>query len=402
MTGLCCDDGENRILLVSFDLLALDAWRIARLRRTCGDLLGIPECGVMLTCTHNHSGPQTITEAGHENLLNTRYLEKLEKTLLAETAALKNKFRPADVYFYSMQVDENLNRRYTTSDNVASFLPHRAECRPIAKGVADQELGSIIFLDPETQLPVYVIGNYAAHPLAGHAPGLGSLRFSADFPGAFRNYVLSETGAECMFVSGAAGDMIPREDELGSKAAEDMGERLGKAMVRSMVDAPRNPGRFKLDPPRVGSLLRNFSAPLRYTWRNNPAKLTKEYRGRDDIQMQFQCLAVGDICFIGVPGELCAELGLELKWHSPFRRTFIAYEATGYIDYICPANFFVAGGYEPKSHRFSARSTIDFVKAGVDALFDLHESMYPSPAGKPYPDGLDLPLVSIPPNRRAN
>ena len=357
MTGLCCDDGTKRVLIISFDLLALDEWYIQRVRKECAEILGTDESCVLLTSTHNHSGPQSISEACHEQDLNKPYVDMLEKAILEETAGLKDKYIDVDVFFYSANVDENRNRRYVTADNCASFLPHRRELIPLADGFADKEFGSLIFIDSKTHQPVYVIGNYAAHPLAGHTPGLGALRVSADFPGYFRNYVTAETGAECMYISGAAGNMGPKEDELGTDAAKGMGIRLGKAMLAAMVDAPRNPARFKLKDPKVGGLIRTFTAPLRPKYKDNPKKLIPFYLEKGKFESEIQIVSIGDIAFVGLPVEPCAELGQEIKWHSPYRRTYIAFCATGYIDYVCPANFLVRRGYEAITHRFSARNS---------------------------------------------
>lgn len=398
MTGLCCDDGEHKILLISFDLVGLDEWFIREIRKVCAEILETTESCVLLTCTHNHSGPLSAS-LSHPELLNNPYLEKLAQSVREEADSLSGKFQEADVYFYSSCVDENRNRRYTTADNCASFVSHRREVIPISEDFADKEFGSLLFFKPGTGLPLYGIGNYAAHPLAGHAPGLGGLRISADFPGAFRDYVTTETGAECMFISGAAGDMVPKEDELGSEAIRGMGIRLGKTMIGAMIDAPRNPGRFQMENPKVGGLIRTFIAPLRLKYRNNPKDTEMSQQVKSDISMEIQCVSVGDVAFVGLPDEPCAELGQEIKWHSPFRRTFIAYASTSLCSYICPANFLVSGGYEAMKHRFSARNTIDFVKCAVDGLFDLRESVYPS-EDEPYPDNLELPLVNIPPNRK--
>lgn len=399
MTGLCCDDGVKKILILSFDLLALDEWYIQRVRKECATILGTEESCVLFTCTHNHSGPQTISEACHEDALNQPYVDMLEKAILEETAGLQGKYVDVEVFFYSANVDANRNRRYVTADNCASFLPARRELIPLADGFTDQEFGSLIFVASQTRQPVYVIGNYAAHPLAGHAPGLGGLRISADFPGHFRNYVTAETGAECMYICGATGNMVPKEDELGTDAAKKLGIRLGKAMLAAMVDAPRNPARFKLKEPKVGGLIRIFTAPLRPKFKDNPKNLASYYLAKGKFESEIQIVSIGDIAFVGLPGEPCAELGLEIKWHSPYRRTYIAYCATGYVDYICPANFLVAGGYEAMTHRFSARNSIDLIKTAVDGLFALRDTIFTADAKEMYPDNLDLPLVCLPPNR---
>ena len=395
--GLCADDGKNKVLLISLDLLGLDGWYIRKVRKACADVLHVPEDAVLLTCTHNHTGPETRTMAAYPKQLNRPYLEKLEKTL-TDAAADLNDFRECDVYFYSCQCDENRNRRYTSGDNHATFTPHRREVLPSATQFADQELGAVFFFDAETKLPCYAIGNYAAHPLAGHSPGLGGLRISADFPGAFRDYITSNTGAETMFVSGAAGDLVPKEDELGDDASRGMGIRLGKQAVGGMIESQRNPLRYGMPDAKAGSCIRTFTARLRKCFANHAECLPQEYMGKDEVSLEIQCVSIGDICFVGVPGELCCELGQEIKWHSPFRRTFIAYNSTAYMSYMGPANFLVAGGYEAVSQRFSARGGLALLNTAVEAMFELREANYPS-EGEPYPDQCSGDIVNILPNR---
>ena len=171
--GLLADDGTRRILIVSFDLLALDRWFIDALRGKCASILGIPAACVMFTCTHTHSGPHTLTEGKLVEKLNKAYLDKLD-AIVCDAVSNIGEMRDCRVAFYSTQIDENRNRRYVTADNCASFLPHRKEMTRLANGIADKELGCLYLLDPKTYDPLFVIGNYAAHPLAGHAPGSAS------------------------------------------------------------------------------------------------------------------------------------------------------------------------------------------------------------------------------------
>ena len=104
------------------------------------------------------------------------------------------------------------------------------------------------------------------------------------------------------------------------------------------------------------------------------------------------------MAFVGVPGELVNELGLEIKWHSPYRRTFIAYCSTDYFGYIATENQVAAGGYEPQLQRFASRDTLRLVETARDALFDLRARLFPEDnAGEdPYPDNLSLPLLNLP------
>ena len=395
MTGLCADDGERKVLIVSFDLLGLDEGFSRKVRKECAEKLGIDPSAVLFTCTHTHTGPETRTLAKAPQQLNRSYLEQLEKWILDEVRGL-GEFRECSVYFYSSKCDENRSRRYVTACNRATFTPHRREVVPGVSEYADKELGELCFIDKESSLPVYLIGNYAAHPLAGHAPGLGGRRISADFPGAFRRYVTSETGAASMFISGAAGDLVPKEDELGADAIERMGKNLAKAAIGGVIDSVRNPGRFRMDDAKVGAESRFVTVPLRKQKIGTPQPF---YAGKTAIEVEMQVVAIGDVCFVGVPGELCCELGQEIKWHSPFRRCWIAYNATAYLSYIGHANMLVAGGYEGSSQYFTAKCGLMLLNTAAEAMFGLREKLFPQEDGDIYPDNVKPGLVNIPPNR---
>ncbi len=395
--GLLADDGARRVLIVAFDLLGLDHWYSRALREKCAAILGIPVSNVMFTCTHTHSGPESRTQGKSVERLDKDFLDKLDATV-REAVSSFGELRPCRVAYYSIQVDENRNRRYVTADNCASFLPHRKEMTRIADGIADKELGCLFLLAEKSGEPLFVIGNYAAHPLASHAPGIGGLRISADYPGAFRDYIKSETGADAMFITGAAGDLVPKEDELGLDASRRMGVNLAKAAIMGLIDAQRNPARFIMKDPPVGGVSKTMTSRKRNKCRGH---LTAEHDAGDTVELELQAVGIGDVCFVGVPGELCNEYGLEVKWHSPFRKAFIAYCSTAYLWYICQTNLVVAGGYEGDCQIFTTRDSVRFLQTAADAMFALRDEIFPDDAAKdePYPDFVVRPLIDIPKNR---
>lgn len=402
--GLALDDGVAKTLLISFDLLGMDADLIRRMRHACASILGVEDKNVMLTCTHTHGGPHVRRYSKKKKYgvksdpfekaedIDTEYVAFLEGVTVDAVKRLvaDGKWRECRVGFFSSQCDENRNRRYTTVENCASFIAHRRTLHQIATGIADKELGTIALLDAETYEPLYVIGNYAAHPLASHAPGKGGLRITSDFPGFYRRYVESETGAAAMFVSGACGDLVPKGDELGVNAARKVGENLAMASVAALCDIKRNAGRFVMERPRLGASIVTMESRLRAPYR--------KMFGRDTEKMELQVLSIGDVAFVGVPGEFVNELGLEIKWHSPFKRTFIAYCATDYFGYISTLNQVAAGGYEPQSQHFASRDTLRLVATAQEALLDLRAKVFPEDCtgDDPYPDNLALPLVNLP------
>lgn len=59
-----------------------------------------------------------------------------------------------------------------------------------------------------------------------------------------------------------------------------------------------------------------------------------------------QVIQIGDIAFVGIPGELFAELGMEIKRRSPFRYTYVVGIANDYIGYLPDKESYRYGGYQ--------------------------------------------------------
>lgn len=391
LTALCMDDGHKKIVILGYDLLGIDEKYIKDIRHRAATVFGGADSEVILSCTHTHTGPNTRTLARMPSILETDYLTGLtDITVQAVREIMAKDFMEVDVYFYSLNCDENINRRFIGGDNRCSFLAHRRDMERIADGICDKELGLLFFFDRKTHQPAYIIGNYAAHPLAGHAPGIGGHRISADFPGAFRDYIEAETGAGCMYLSGAAGDMVPRGHETGMEAIRKVGVTLAQAAIEGVIAGSRAPDRFKLSNESLQSAIEKVTIPLRA---HRMDGLPPDYSGQKEVELEIQLVSVGEICLIGVPGELLAELGLEMKWHSPFRKTFILYCSTAYFDYLCHGNALVSGGYEGNEQIVASRGGLMLVRTAVDGAYKIFERTFPDP--KDWPDNRKTPLVSL-------
>ena len=399
-SGLCLNDGSNRVLIVSLDLIGLDYRSIKELRKRLSAITGAPEEGVLISCTHTHEGPHTMMYSKENGIWEGRFdespqspLSQYMNLLYTRVAAAARQMMEGEwgeyvIGYHSAQCDENRNRRYTTEDNHATFNAHRPVLHKLTTGITDHEVGTLALFGNNG--PAYVLGNWAAHPLTAHAPGLGGLRISSDFPGFYRRYIESETGAKAMFVQGAAGDLVTKDDEYGNAAAKRVGEAVAMQSIYGLISINRCYERFAIQEPRVGGVIKPFTSRLRKKWR--------DFYGRDTETFDVQTVAVGDVCFVGLPGEVVCELGLEIKWNSPFARTFIAYLATGYIGYVTPMNLMAAGGYEAQSHRFASADTLTMVKTAQDAMLELRRRIFPAvdTDEDPYPDNQHPPIVNMP------
>ncbi len=364
LSGICLDDGFRKVLLISYDLLGLDREYVCKIRRACAELIGGAESDVMLTCTHTHGGPHTRNNSRAK--INHDYMKLVVSQTLEAVREIKD-FTECSVYFHSGKCDANINRRITFSHNVCVQLSDRHDLEPLADGFRDQELGMLIFCDTETKLPVHILVNYAAHPLASHAKGRAGLTVTADYPGVLREIVKSETGAECTFICGAAGDMFPKDSEVGFEALAPMARQLARGVIHGLIDATRNPDNFRIANPILKTSCESFRAKFR---KGN--RIERYYPNQTEIDNEVQLLAIGDtVCLVGVPGELLAEVGQEIKWHSPYRKAFIMYNSTAYMSYICHGNAIIAGSYEAAVQPLEQRAGLKLLNCAVDGMYKL-------------------------------
>ncbi len=96
--------------------------------------------------------------------------------------------------------------------------------------------------------------------------------------------------------------------------------------------------------------------------------LAHEWTG-DTHATEVQALAIGDdLAIVGLPGEVFAELGLDLRQRSPFRHTLVLELANEAIGYVPARQAFEEGGYEPAASRLQPGEGERLVDAALDLL----------------------------------
>jgi hypothetical protein len=87
----------------------------------------------------------------------------------------------------------------------------------------------------------------------------------------------------------------------------------------------------------------------------NPEDIIKVFRNmRKDLAKHqgrlrktwLHVILIGDIAFVGIPGECFGLLGTEIKRRSPFRYTYVIGVANDYIGYIPDDQAYDLGGYQ--------------------------------------------------------
>jgi hypothetical protein len=197
--------GKERVALVSLDLgRAPTRTSTAAIRRQVQAISGITT--VFLVGTHTHHGP--VVELDQWPSPRDSYVRALEKKVaqVIETAA--GRLRPARLGVAAREVGLNRNRHSRRAD------------KPV-----DREL-LVVRIEGADGTPIAHVVNFAAHATLREVK---LFKFSADFPGVLARQVEQQTGAPCLYLQGAAGDLSANPS--GERTAEAFGRELANEVL---------------------------------------------------------------------------------------------------------------------------------------------------------------------------
>ncbi len=373
--ALVLDDGRRRAGLVALDILYATEPLVAKVREAAASAAGITPDGLLIASTHTHSGPQ---DAGEEATEQERaYWDSLPGKVIEAVNQAAARLQPARLGAASGWCAIGVNRR--------ERLPGgRIELGRDHFGKFDTEVG-VVRIEKADGMPLAAVVNYACHAVCLMAD---SCLLSADYPG-FAKHFLEERlgGGTALFFNGACGNVNPREAAVEHGLASGSGFRIAERAGRNLAqEAARVWG--KAAPSEEGSLSfarRTIALPTNYqraltsaeaalaeaerqaaqpladltpyvTWRSVPsvkrarAALARlRERGDAPEQCEIQAIKAGPVAFMGWPGEVFCELGMDLKQRSPFRPTYVIGYANGMIGYVPIPEAFPEGGYEADS-----------------------------------------------------
>ncbi|MBL0346216.1 neutral/alkaline non-lysosomal ceramidase N-terminal domain-containing protein [Candidatus Villigracilis affinis] len=246
---------------------------------------------VVIASTHTHHGPDTMGLWGPDDKtcgVDSDYMFAIKKKIVDTINASLSDLKPASAKWTSVHV---------------SGLAKNARNPEIL----DDELTLLQFAADDGK-PLVTLFDFPCHPevLWEHNPNI-----TADYVGYLRDEVEKQTGAPCIFFSGALGGMMtPDVKDHSFEEAEFMGRKLGEEGVKAL-DAV-NSEQYSV----VGIQKKEIKAKL-----TNPLykvaflrKLIPDVRDRKGyLTTEVNLIKIGGLWLATVPGELLPKLGLQLK-----------------------------------------------------------------------------------------
>lgn len=332
---LLLDDGETQAAIVTLDTIGAWDEMVLLARQRIEKLTSIPAANIMVTASHNHSGPGFDADSAWGKSL----IDKLG--IAAKNAAATMK--PVTVGYGEDRIGFGINRR--------KVIDGRAVVRLNPDGPNDQRVKVLRFDDGGSLTPLAVIMHAVCHPCfftwgdKGSPPyPNGYPRLSADFPGEAQSFVEMCYGdkTSALFLQGCAGDIRPNLPGYPYRCADEAdiqwaGRDLGSAVVRSLA---RGVTRERL--ANRGSY---YAIRVASTKVSLPGKT-----GR--IEAELQAMKIGPYLLLTMPGEPMVEYGFKLENAIEDRAiTIIVGYANGNIGYIATEAAYNVGGYEPNTSK---------------------------------------------------
>jgi hypothetical protein len=334
--------GADTVALVSLDLgrVPLRASR-ERIRQRAA-AAGVTR--VILTATHTHHAPtMELPDAAHTRLIEDRIGEVVEEAARS--------LRPAKIGVGRTQFDIAHNRRLIR-DGRCLMLWRNEERMPTSP--RDPEAG-VVRIDATDGAPLAVLVNFACHPVV---MGPNNLDYSADYPGELCRIVKEQTGAECLFLQGACGDVNPYLDKtpLEDGAVEAM-RAVGRECAEAVLAVLSN---IETTVPAQPSLkLSEKDIPVGMRWDLRDPEVQQFFRRqygrmldiyleemRGDLEVPLAVLLVNNTLALAfVPGEFFTRHQLALKENSPVPDTFLCGYANDFHLYFPPVRDAALGGY---------------------------------------------------------
>lgn len=254
----------------------------------------------------------------------------------------------------------------------------------------DSELNVLRF-DDTAGRPLAVVVNFAAHPTI---LGGSEMQYSADYPGQMRNEVERATGAPCLFLQGAAGDL-----STNTNGGRGTVEAFGHALAQEVLAINEHLVTRVPEKPSLQGADETFSFPTRLDFQN-PALATvfqvsffpelarafvAHELDKNTIHPQLTTVLVnGELALVGASGEFFADHANRLKARSRAKKTLFVGYCNGHSMYFPTIEGAAEGGY-------GADATMNWAALGAGeemmnhALIQIYTMLgkYQSPFPKP-------------------
>lgn len=404
---LVLDDGQTKVALVVVDSCMIPREIHAAARELAMKKTGIPAKNILISATHTHTAP---TLAGtFQSEANEEYVKFLTEKIAAGIEKANSRLAAATLAAgVGEEPNQVFNRRWKMKEGVVNTDPFGGTTDKVKMnpgnqnpgllepaGPTDPRVTALSFRNAEGA-PIALYANYSLH-YVGDLPAL-----SADYFGVFAELIGQKLKAGPGFVgflsNGTSGDVNNinfREAAPKFKPGERsrlVADAVAEAALKGLAKAE-----YRGD-IALAAAARSLDLPVRKPTPNEVKRaeeILEKARGRelqglaevyaretvfmakypDTVPVLVQVIRIGNVAVVGIPCEVFAEIGLEIKKASPFPITCVVSLANGYNGYLPTPAQHALGGYETwraRSSYLGVTSSEEIVKTIKELMKEVH------------------------------
>ncbi len=327
--ALALKSGDLSVIIIANDVLAITDDISDSVYRKVIREIPVHNEALMVSASHTHSGPGAVAKRFWEGFATGPFDPLLFEWItdrMAEAAVRAHRaMRPA---------------RFGSG---RASAPDLIRNRMIPGGPTDPAVEFLVFETLDRGLRLFLV-NYSAHATVLKDD---NYYISGDYPGALERQLESSDGAIALFTAGAVADQTanPPDGETGF----DRAEKMGRALAGKVLEAV----------PKISFHERVPLAAIRATVYLPPTQV-KMGAGRRlafsigdfffDRSSVLQTVLIGNSLLIGVPCDLAAEIGLQIKerLRGDGIQGIVVGFANDYMGYVIPHQHYHSGAYEAR------------------------------------------------------
>ena len=395
---LVLDNGDTRIAFVVVDSCLIPREIFDDAKRMIREQTGLPPDHVLISSTHTHSAPASVSIYQSEAVKD--YIPFLKKRIADGVQRAIHNLAPARIaWSVGSEPNQVFNRRWRMKpgallanpfggmDQVRMNPPPGNPALLEPAGPTDPGI-TFISVQSTNGRPLALLANYSLH----YVGGVPADEISADYYGAFAERIKELLGAEhqdpefvgimCNGTSGdvnntnfrkAHGDTPPYAQirVVANAIAENVKRACDRLEYHDWVPlrieqteinvGVRHPTDAEIE--RAQKILADFDHKRSEGYKEIYAHETlymKDYPA--EVPLIIQAIRIGDLGIAAVPCEVFAQTGLDIKAQSPFKPTFTISLANGWNGYLPTPEQHQLGGYETWRSRASYLETNASVK----------------------------------------
>lgn len=322
--------GGQVAAIVATDLLCVTDAITREVRRGVREQTAIPQDHVLLCATHTHSGPllehmssvedEVVDSEWIQGVLVTRVVQAVREAYASR--------RPAEIRSGHCDAHgANYNRRLIRADGTIATVFELCRKDPAAFlgwqfGPTDPQLKVLSICSGGS--PRGLIVNFSCHPTCND---FGTQAISADFPGPLTAQLEAKTGGVCLHTTSCSAETV-----ASVRNSTFMASALSRAAMSVIESSQRQ---APTPAAAVWARRKMIRLPLRMMPtvaqarerfdRDTAAKSDQRflarrwlmyaemYEGQTHLDTEMQVIGIGNVAFIGLPGEVSVEIGLTMK-----------------------------------------------------------------------------------------